>query len=402
MSEILSCFFYFCGMGMKKIIIGIVGLCVLISMVFTESLLPLLVVLFFVDFYRENSIIKRLLSYVRNRTRIKVKYLEWGVAIFLSIWLFMIVRNSFVGVYTFHTSSMNGTLESGDLLLVNKFSMGARRCPNSVKWYHRGPGLDKIKYRDIIVFNFPEGDTLLMKRPTESYYYLKRKYGADALKDGDGNLLGVRYYPVDERPRFVKRVYGLPGDSIKIENGVFYANHEVVKCPGKSIDRYLISEKQKKEILHLGIVPYNELTNDDGLIFELYRKDYELLKEKGIKVVPDYLPKNYPDPEIFPFDRETLWNMNYFGPLYIPKKGDVVELNDRNVELYSRIIDVFEENDFQYKNGVCYINGEKAHEYKFKMNYYWVMGDNFTHSFDSRFWGFVPENHIIGKVSAVF
>ncbi len=153
-------------------------------MVFTESLLPLLVVLFFVDFYRENSIIKKLLSYVRNRTRIKVKYLEWGVAIFLSIWLFMIVRNSFVGVYTFHTSSMNGTLESGDILLVNKFSMGARRCPNSVKWYHRGPELDKIKYRDIIVFNFPEGDTLLMKRPTESYYYLKRKYGADALKDG--------------------------------------------------------------------------------------------------------------------------------------------------------------------------------------------------------------------------
>ncbi len=389
-------------MRKKNIVFGIVGLCVVISMVFTESLLPLLIVLFLLDFYRENSVIKRLLYYVRSSTKIKVKYLEWALAIVLSVWLFFVVRNTFVSVYTFHTSSMNGTLESGDILVVNKFGIGARRYANSVKWYHRGPEFKHLTYQDIIVFNFPEGDTLLMKRPTESYYYLKRKYGSDVLKDGDGKLSDLHFFQVEERPRFVKRIYGLPGDSIKIENGVFYANDKVLKYPEKSIDRYLVSEQQKKDIMALGVVPYNELSNDDGLVLELYRKDFELIKDKGIHIKPDYLPKNYPDPEVFPFDRETLWNMNYLGPLYVPKKGDIVELNKKNVELYRRIIDVFEENNFQYKNGTCYINGKIAHEYKFKMNYYWVMGDNFTHSFDSRFWGFVPENHIIGTVGAVF
>ncbi len=339
---------------------------------------------------------------IQQRAKIKVKYLEWILAIFISIWIFKVVKDSFISVYTFHTSSMNGTLESGDVLLVNKLYIGARRSANAVEKYHRSPGFDKIMYNDIIVFNFPEGDTLLMKRPTESYYYLKRKFGEENIKEGGGALSDLNFFDVTERPRFVKRIYGLPGDTIKIEGGVFYANHSMLEYPQKSIDRYLVTEQQQKDIRKLGIIPYNESASDEGLVLELYRKDYEVIKDSGIFITPDYLPKNYPDPEVFPFDKEMLWNMNNMGPLYVPKKGSVITLNKRNLLLYGRIINVFEENDFAFKDGDYYINGKQTGKYQFKMNYYWVMGDNFSHSFDSRFWGFVPENHIIGKVTTVF
>ncbi len=367
--------------------------------IWSKSLLPYIVALFFFDSLREVPFYQKVWSWLKERLAKKISIIEWIVAVSMAIWLLTFVQNNFIGIYTFHTSSMHQTLQVADVLWVNKLIPGPRHNCNDISEYKRSTGIAKLNYCDVIMFNFPEADTLLQSRPTESFHYLRRLYGQEGMGIKDKSAL--KYLEVDERPRFVKRVFGLPGDSIKIDYGKLYANGRVIDFPKEGIDRYVLDSETAKLLKEQGIIPYNEYLTDEGIIWELLLKDYEHLREdtKGIK--PNLMLKNFPDPLVFPFNSHLLWNVHYMGPIYVPKKGDTVKLTKMNLDLYARAIHVFEQNQLKVVGDKVWINEKQVSEYTFKMNYYWVMGDNLPHSFDSRFWGFLPENHIIGKVERV-
>ncbi len=388
-------------MNRKKIIKLCVAFLLFILGLWTESLLPFFGILLLFDSLKEKPILNRIITYTKNKTAKKFIFIEWFFAILFAAWLLLFIQNNFIGIYTFHTSSMNGTLDPGDILLVNKLKPGVAKNINSIKWFHRKMGTSKLKHNDIIMFHFPEGDSLLKNRPTDSYYYLQRLYGESEFIGKKDRLSNLKFYPVDKRPRFVKRIYGLPGDSISIQNGIVFCNNKKVIYPALSVDRYKISEELKPELIKNKIKPYNELITSEGIIWEIYEADIKSLAKKGIDLSIDCLPKNYPDALVFPFSAHLLWNMHNMGPIYVPKKGDQIELNMNNLRFYKRIISVFEENKIEIHDNKILINGKESRYYKFKMNYFWVMGDNRPHSFDSRFWGFVPDNHIIGKVEYI-
>ncbi len=379
----------------------VMAIFLLVIGVWTWSFLPFFVILLLVDSFRQTSYLSVIWSFMKQRTGRHMRTVEWFFALAIAAWLIFFVQHNFIGVYTFHTSSMHGTLDSGDVLLVNKVKHGARKNANNIPWFHRTKGLSTIKYEDVVVFNFPEGDTLLKKRPTESYYYLQRRYGSEEVNNNQKSLSNFEYRKVVDRPRFVKRVYGLPGDSISIVNGQFFANGNIIPYPEFSVARYKLNDDRRKRLNREGVVPYNELTTSEGLIWELYEKDVQKVRSLGLPIEEDCLPKNYPDPLVFPFNHYLLWNMHNMGPLYVPKKGDEIKLSRENMIRYRRCIETFEENKVEQKGDSVFINGTIAQTYKFKMDYYWVMGDNRPHSFDSRFWGYVPDNHIIGKVDRV-
>ena len=367
--------------------------------IWAKSILPYIAALFFLDSLRKIPTYPKVWNWLKERLAKKAAIIEWLVAVSIAVWLLIFVQNNFIGIYTFHTSSMHQTLQVNDVLWVNKLVSGPRHNCNNISDYNRSIGLAKLKYGDVIMFNFPEADTLLQSRPTESFHYLRRLYGQDGMGIKDKNAL--KYLEVDKRPRFVKRVYGLPGDSLKIDYGKLYANNQVIDFPKEGIDRYILDSETAKLLKNQGIIPYNEYLTDEVNVWELVLKDYENLQEvtKGIK--PDLMLKNFPDPLVFPFNSHLLWNMHHIGPIYVPKKGDTVELTKINLAFYARAIQVFEQNKLKVVGDKVWLNEKQVTEYTFKMDYYWVMGDNLPHSFDSRFWGFLPENHIIGKVERI-
>ncbi|WP_185957555.1 signal peptidase I [Saccharicrinis carchari] len=367
--------------------------------IWSKSILPYLIVLIILDSLRKNTCYPRILNFVKKHVGTKMVFVEWVLAILLATWLIAFAKNNFADVYTFHTSSMHQTLQVGDVLLVNKLVPGPRHNCNNVNNYVRSCGTSDLTYNNVIIFNYPEADTLLESRPTESYHYLRRLYGEDGVGIKDKSQL--KHLEVDQRPRFVKRVFGLPGDSIKIDYGRVFANDKHIQFPQESIDRYLLSDEAIAFLKENNIEPYNEYVTERGTIWELMQKDYERLQELSEGIKPDLMLKNLPDPLVFPFNSHLLWNMHHMGPVYIPKKGDTVSLTPGNLDLYSRAIQVFEQNQLIITDEKVWLNGEPATHYTFKLNYYWVMGDNRPHSFDSRFWGFVPENHIIGKVEKI-
>lgn len=386
----------------NKIIVKLLA-CIplLILGIWTESFLPFIIIAFVLDSIKRKPYFILVRNYTKSAIRKRFIWIEWSFAILFSVWVVSFLQKKFVGVYTFQTSSMHESLLVGDVLLVNKLVPGARNNPDDITKYSRNIGVQKLAYKDVVIFNFPEGDTLLKNRPTESYYYLKRLYGDGKLNEKGVQWTDIQYNKIKDRPRFVKRVYGLPGDSIRIKDGQFYANENHIKYPNYSIDRYVIDDELKAEMIRLKISPYNEHVSNGKVVWELLDKDIEILKGIGFEPKPDYMPKNFPDPMVFPFNSQLLWNIYNMGYVYIPKKGDVIDLNSFNLKMYRRVIEVFEQNSVHLIGDSILINDKLVKKYTFKMDYYWVMGDNRPHSFDSRFWGFVPENHIIGRVDYI-
>ncbi len=302
------------------------------------------------------------------------------------------------------SASMEKAIHPGEYIIVNKLVPGPRRFPEDPDRYFRMKGTASLERDDVILFNFPEGDTILENRPDESYYYLKRHYNNfDRLRQIRkwGNLVPLE---VRKRPRFVKRVAGLPGDTIQINNGTLYVNtHEANLAPtiikkfrwNASENAFRKAEKQ------FGFLNHYQQTGD--LIVEMTKATYVKLPEDIQQHLnAALLEKNVPDIHTFPFDKSTGWNSDFLGPVIIPKQGDTVLLSLDNYKIYHRAIAVYENNRLEIKNGKIRINGRSDNRYVFKMNYYWVMGDNRPKSFDSRFWGLLPENHIIGKIPESF
>lgn len=371
-------------------------------------------------------------KYVVPAERVKIRKTatrEWIDAILFAVIAATIIRVFMVEAYTIPTSSMEKSLLVGDFLFVSKMAYGPK-VPNTplafpfvhhtmpltestksyVEWiklpYYRFPGTTTIKHNDVVVFNYPDGDTVALRVQNQSYYSLVRDYSRKRVWNDNVNFGEVVYRPVDKRENYIKRCIGLPGDTLQIINQQVFLDSKPAQQPEEAQFKYLVrtdgSRINPVALDKLGITEEVIMAGPDELVMTLTNEAAAKLKAFiNVKEIQKIIqPSGYWQPYIFPFDSAYSWNVDNFGPLVIPKAGATIELNIKNIVLYERIIKNYELNDLSIKDNQIFINGQPATSYTFKMDYYWMMGDNRHNSADSRFWGFVPYDHIVGK--AVF
>ncbi len=357
---------------------------------------------------------------------------EWVDAIVFAVVAATIIRTFLIEAYTIPTSSMEKSLLVGDYLFVSKIAYGPK-VPNTplsfpfvhhtlplttsvksyLEWIHlpyfRFPGLGKVERNDAVVFNYPAGDTVSTRfQSNVSYYTLVKQYGRKRVWTDKRNFGNIVYRPVDKRENYIKRCIGLPGDTLQIINRKVFINGKENHNPGLKQFQYHVytdGNSINPKILDRLNVTEGGRTNMPGeFVYILTDKAREELEKLPIvkKIVPFNEPAGQWDRNIFPYDSIHKWNRDNFGPLWIPKKGVTIKLTTANISIYKRVISVYEGNDFKEKNGKFFINGKPADTYTFKMDYYWMMGDNRHNSADSRYWGFVPEDHIVGKAEFVW
>jgi len=362
------------------------------SNIFTFLILTALLAVFYFDrtYIPVRSFIEKQPAKTKN-------YIEWFVAAIMGTALIFAVNTYVASLYKVRSTSMQPGFSTGDVVIVDKLRAGPAIRINNPDRFKRLKGFGNLKLYDVIVFHFPEGDTVLRNRQEDNYYYLKRQYRNKSFINKD-EFSDVVFKPVSKRTRYIKRLIGLPGDTVLFREGKGYINGKELPFLPSEVQRYIIRKKisfGKREV----ILNYarDQFSKDNNIIVELSNHDIE---KNGFSelITKDVLPLNLPDQNVFPFSLSFFWNKDNFGPLVVPRKGDTVKLTLNDLPLYSRIITAYEGNELEVKDDKIFINGKEARTYTFKMNYYWVMGDNRPHSFDSRYWGFVPDNHIIGIV----
>jgi signal peptidase I len=382
-------------------------------------------------------------TFWKKRNGPNSKVVEWIDALIFAVIAVTIINIFLFQNYKIPTGSMENTLMIGDHLYVSKVAYGPR-IPNTplsfpftqhtlpftggksyLEWiklpYKRLAGFGKVKRDDAVVFNFPAGDTVVLAHQNVSYYsivrdsaymmrtrdlFLKRPLKSSEEYNRLGRLAVWRSFdivtrPVDKRDNYIKRCVAIPGDTLQIINKRVYTNGIPQKeYPGIK-HSYFIYLKQDQNISdkvfhRMEIYDVYRYAN----IIQVFLTQEELEKIREFKSIQQIIANEYYDdysPDYFPNDTSYRWTINNFGPLYVPQKGATIKVNTKNLCLYERIISYYEKNDLKVKDGQIYINGTPTDEYTFKMDYYWMMGDNRQSSLDSRFWGFVPEDHIIGE-----
>ena len=341
---------------------------------------------------------------------------EWAEAIIFAVFAATFIRMFLIEAYTIPTPSMEGSLMVGDFLFVSKLSYGSRmpmtpiqfplvhnKVPivgsesysEAVKWkYRRLAPIRQIKRYDPVVFNFPEGDTVAFGSPLTTHYYsLVRREGRENVK----RRYDIVTRPIDKRDNYIKRCVGIPGDELEIKNRVLYINGAEARKPEGLQFRYQVNAnaaKPDQKLLDDLKIEWDTERAQYGTIMHLTEKQYKGLAADstlGIRPLEEDRTMG-----IFPHDNRG-WTMDNFGPIQIPKKGDVISIGPKNIALYRRIIKDYEGNDLKVGAGGIEINGKPATEYTIQQDYYWMMGDNRHNSEDSRVWGFVPHDHIVGK-----
>ena len=338
---------------------------------------------------------------------------EWVSSILFAVIAATIVHTYFMQPFTIPTSSLEKTLLVGDFLLVSKFHYGARIPKTAVAFpmvhdtipvvntksylndpqipYLRFPGFEDIERNDIVVFNWPVDTVNAFQQYGDGKYYEK---------------------PIDKKSNYVKRAVGVPGDSLSVKNGLVYINGEQLQLPERAKPQFTYTGVTKGQPFNPQTLykvyditdgfGYNPATNEFTFV-AITEETFERLKNHpnvaSIKRAADTLSKSS---RLFPNDRAR-WNNDNFGPIYIPKKGVTVDITPESMPFYKEIIETYEGSEYGLNhklslNGTqVLLNGSPISEYTFHQNYYWMMGDNRNNSEDSRTWGYVPENHVVGK-----
>ncbi len=366
---------------------------------------------------------------------------EWVSSILFAVVAATIVHTYVMQPYNIPTSSLEKTLLVGDFLFVSKFHYGARTpitavsfpmvhdtipktkvksyLPNIQLPYFRLPGFQKIKRSDIVVFNWPVDTVNAFQQYGDGKYY---------------------YKPIDKKSNYVKRCVGIPGDSLEIRDGKIFVNNEPLKLPQKAKPQYSYTVKTTGKGLNLKTL-YKALdvtdpvygVNYDGRFFgKAYSKQNEqnlinspsntfilssltevsakrLEKLSYVTSVERIIdPKENVESIIFPYIGGHMANKDQLGPFYIPEEGKTVAITPQSIPFYKRIIEVYEGSEMNLSHKISVVgnkvllNGKTITKYTFKQNYYWLMGDNRHNSEDSRYWGYVPENHVVGKPVFLF
>jgi len=395
----------------------------------------------------------------KNKSLLSV--MGWVDAIVFALVAVYFINTFLFQNYQIPSSSLEKSLLVGDFLFVSKASYGPRvpntplsfplvqhtfpllNCKSFIlhpQWdYHRLKGFDSIKRNDIVVFNFPAGDTVAVKQQNPDYYsicysegygFLKQQNsavepssaqcystGREIVKSKTADYGDIVYRPVDRRENYVKRCVAIAGDWMQVkDNQVFVNGEKQEKIPGIQFNYFVQTDGtmlnpdllDKLGISKDDIKLYNqgEYIKEFASIglnsklpiyhFPLNQEAYDkLVKTAGVTSIKIEV-QDRPG-EVYPLGGGKTWTRDNYGPVWVPKKGNKLVLNSYNLPIYERIIRNYENNKLEVKEGVIYINDLPSKTYQFKMDYYWMMGDNRHNSADSRYWGFVPEDHVVGR-----
>ncbi len=356
---------------------------------------------------------------------------EWAEAVIFAVFAAAFIRMFIFEAYVIPTPSMEGTLKVGDFLFVSKPSYGLRLPMTVVQFplihnrfsnekgflgresylespslpYTRIPGWESLERNKPVVFNLPVGDSVIITPDRIWDVYQWRRDPRNAAKKVE-----VVSRPIDKKDHYIKRCVAVAGDSIVIRGGQLYINGQAAANPEHMQFMYQVTSKTPldyKKIADWGVAVgelMGNARNPNQAFFSLDAQQVEKIKSLSPDVTVQRVSMSNPERPapptyVFPNDAKVSggWSVDDYGPIFIPKAGATVELNERSLVFYRRLIEVYEHNEFKVAGGKYYVNGQETTTYTFKQNYYWMMGDNRHNSEDSRIWGYVPADHIVGK-----